>query len=40
MDLCDALVLETEAGANALLSGEALEGLAARAAGRKPAWND
>jgi len=39
LDLGDALVLETEAGANALLSGEPLEGLAARAGGRRPAWD-
>jgi enoyl-CoA hydratase len=39
LDLADALVLETEAGANALLSGEPLEGLAARAAQRRPVWD-
>ncbi|MFH1470051.1 MAG: enoyl-CoA hydratase/isomerase family protein [Pseudomonadota bacterium] len=39
LEISDALVLETEAGANALLSGEPLEGLAARAAHRRPAWD-
>ena len=40
LDLDDALTLETEAGANALLSGEPLEGLMARQAGKSPRWND
>jgi enoyl-CoA hydratase/carnithine racemase len=39
LDLDDALVLETEAGANALLSGEPLEGLMARQMRREPSWN-
>ena len=40
LDLDDALVLETEAGTNALLSGEPLEGLMAHQARRAPAWHD
>ncbi len=39
LDLEDALTLETEAGANALLSGEPLEGLMARQARRSPRWH-
>lgn len=39
LDLADALVLETEAGVNALLSGEPLEGLGARTARRRPSWD-
>mgnify|MGYP002640137580 CR=1 FL=1 len=39
LDLADALVLETEAGANALLSGEPLEGLMARQVRRDPSWH-
>jgi len=39
LDLQDALALETEAGANALLSGELLEALAARQGRRAPAWD-
>lgn len=40
LDLDDALVLETEAGTNALLSGEPMEGLMARQLRREPSWND
>jgi enoyl-CoA hydratase/carnithine racemase len=39
LDLADTLDLETEAGVNALLSGEPLEGLMARQARRAPSWN-
>ncbi len=39
LDLDEALVLETEAGVAALLSGEPLEGLMARQARREPSWN-
>ncbi len=39
LDLADALVLETEAGANALLSGEPMEGLMARQMGKPPRWH-
>ncbi len=39
LDLDDALTLETEAGVNALLSGEPMEGLMARQMRREPAWN-
>jgi enoyl-CoA hydratase len=39
LDLADALTLETEAGANALLSGEPLEGLMARQARKEPSWH-
>jgi len=39
LDLADALTLETEAGANALLSGEPLEGLMARQTRKAPSWN-
>ena len=39
LELADALAIETEAGVNALLSGEPLEGLMARQIRRSPAWN-
>ncbi len=39
LDLDDTLTLETEAGTNALLSGEPLEGLMARQMRRKTSWD-
>jgi methylglutaconyl-CoA hydratase len=39
LDLADSLQLETEAGVNALVSGEAIEGLMARQTRTKPSWH-